>query len=170
AERHQPLADEIHAQITEKGWSETARAFTQTYGEDELDSSNLLLAEYGFIEPTDPRFVSTVEQSLEKLSRDGLMYRYRNHDDFGEPNSAFTVCTFWMVKALASIGRRRDARKLFEELLASANPHGLFGEDLDFETRRHLGNFPQAYSHLALIDCAHALSSEDDDERGPMQV
>ncbi|MEO0660164.1 MAG: glycoside hydrolase family 15 protein [Planctomycetota bacterium] len=170
AERHQPLADEIHAQITEKGWSETARAFTQTYGEDDLDSSNLLLAEYGFVEPTDPRFVSTVEQTLEKLSRDGLMYRYRNHDDFGEPNSAFTVCTFWMVKALASIGRRRDARRLFETLLASANTHGLFGEDLDFETRRHLGNFPQAYSHLALIDCAHALSGDDDDERGPMQV
>jgi GH15 family glucan-1,4-alpha-glucosidase len=164
AAAHRPLADEIHADICEKGWSDAAKAFTQTYGSDELDSSNLLMAEYGFIDPKDPRFVSTVEQSQAQLCRDGLMYRYRNKDDFGEPNSAFTVCSFWMVKALASIGRRRDARKMFEDLLACANPHGLFGEDLDFATRRHLGNFPQAYSHLALIDCAHALGGDDEDD------
>ena len=161
---YQPLADEIHAQICQKGWSDSARAFTQTYGVDELDASNLLMAEYGFIEPRDPRFVSTVEQSLTHLCRDGLMYRYRNKDDFGEPQSAFTVCSFWMVKALAAIGRRREARVMFENLLSCANPHGLFGEDLDFKTRRQLGNFPQAYSHLALIDCAHELGDEEDDD------
>jgi GH15 family glucan-1,4-alpha-glucosidase len=92
------------------------------------------------------------------------MYRYRNQDDFGEPKSAFTVCSFWMVKALAAVGRQKDARAIFENLLGCANPHGLFGEDLDFETRRHLGNFPQAHSHLALIDCAHELDGDDEDE------
>lgn len=154
---HQGLADEIHADICEKGWNEEVQAFTQVYGGRDLDSSNLLLGQYGFIDPKDPRFVSTVERSEQDLCRDGLMYRYRNADDFGEPSSAFTVCSFWMVKALASVGRRGDAEAMFGNLLACANPHGLYGEDLDFETRRHLGNFPQAYSHLALIDCAMAL-------------
>ena len=88
------------------------------------------------------------------------MYRYKNRDDFGQPSSAFTVCSFWMVKALASIGRRKEARAMFERLLACANPKGLFGEDLDFKTHRQLGNFPQAYSHLALIDCGVELGDD----------
>jgi GH15 family glucan-1,4-alpha-glucosidase len=92
------------------------------------------------------------------------MFRYRNQDDFGVPQSAFTVCSFWLVKALASIGRREEARELFETLLNAANDHGLYGEDLDFATRRQLGNFPQAYSHLALIDCALELSRGEDNE------
>ncbi len=161
---HQALADEIHADVCQRGWNEKVQAFTQCYENEYLDASNLLMAQYGFIDPNDPRFVSTVNQSEKKLCRDGLMYRYRNPDDFGEPSSAFTVCSFWMVKALAAIGRRADARAMFENLLACANPHGLYGEDLDFETRRHLGNFPQAYSHLALIDCAMELDHDYDEE------
>lgn len=161
---HEDLAYEIHHHICQHGWNEEMQAFTQAYGSDDLDASNLLLAHYGFVEPLDPRFVSTVEQCEKYLCRNGLMYRYKNRDDFGEPTSAFTVCSFWMVKALTAIGRRGDARRMFERLLASANPHGLFAEDLDFETNRQLGNFPQAYSHLALIDCALDLDHVDDDE------
>ena len=118
------------------------------------------MAEYGFIDPMDTRFISTVELSDKELCRDGLMYRYRNHDDFGEPSSAFTVCSFWMVKALARSGKRKEAKERFDTLLGYANPNGLYGEDLDFDTKRHLGNFPQAYSHLALIDCALELAED----------
>jgi len=146
------------------GWNEEKGAFVQSYGVSDLDASNLLMAEYGFLSVTDPRFIATVERTQEELCVDGLMYRYRNQDDFGEPQSAFTVCSFWLVKALASIKRRAEARKLFESLLEAANGHGLYGEDLDFKTRRHLGNFPQAYSHLALIDCALELSKEEDSD------
>lgn len=156
------LAAEMHKDICEHGWSDEAGAFTQSYGVVDLDASNLLLADYGFLEPTDPRFIKTVERTEQELGRDGLLYRYKNKDDFGLPSSAFTVCSFWLVKALALIGKRKKARHLFEQLLAAANPHGLFGEDLDFKTRRQLGNFPQAYSHLALIDCALELDGEDE--------
>ncbi|MGK0186911.1 MAG: GH15 family glucan-1,4-alpha-glucosidase [Verrucomicrobiales bacterium] len=163
AEQHVALLEDIYVDICDHGWNEEIGAFTQSYGSTELDSSNLLMAEYGFIEVDDPRFVSTVDLTLKELCRDGLMYRYKNHDDFGEPSSAFTVCSFWMVKALAVIGRRNEARAMFDTLLAAANPHGLYGEDLDFSSRRQLGNFPQAYSHLALIDCALELEKEDDE-------
>lgn len=162
ANDHRPLLEEMHDRICENGWNEEKGAFVQSYDSNDLDASNLLMAEYGFIEPTDPRFVSTVEKSLQELCVDGLMYRYRNQDDFGEPQSAFTVCSFWMVKALASVNRLDEAQKLFNSLLDAANDHGLYGEDLDFKTRRHLGNFPQAYSHLALIDCALELSKWED--------
>ncbi len=162
ASAHRHLLDEMHGEICKSGWNEDKGAFVQSYGGSDLDASNLLMAEYGFIEPGDPRFVATVERTQTELCVDGLMYRYRNQDDFGEPQSAFTVCSFWLVKALVSIKRRNEARKLFESLLKAANGHGLYGEDLDFRTRRHLGNFPQAYSHLALIDCALELSKEED--------
>ncbi len=159
---HQSVLEHMHEDICKRGWNAQKGAFVQSYGVSDLDASNLLMAEYGFIEPTDPRFVDTVERTLDELCVDGLMYRYRNQDDFGEPQSAFTVCSFWLVKALASIKRRNEARELFESLLKSANGHGLYGEDLDFKTRRHLGNFPQAYSHLALIDCALELSKDEE--------
>ena len=164
ADEQRPLLAEIHADICKRGWSDEKGAFVQSYGVSDLDASNLLMAEYGFMEPTDPRFIATVERTQKELCVDGLMYRYRNQDDFGEPQSAFTVCSFWLVKALVSIKRTAEAKKLFESLLAAANGHGLYGEDLDFKTRRHLGNFPQAYSHLALIDCALELSKQEDND------
>jgi GH15 family glucan-1,4-alpha-glucosidase len=162
ADARRPLLEQIRADILERGWNHDKGAFVQSYGSNDMDASNLLLAEYGFIEPEDPRFIATVGRTQTELCVNGLMYRYRNQDDFGEPRSAFTVCSFWLVKALASIKRRDEARRLFESLLAAANGHGLYGEDLDFKSRRHLGNFPQAYSHLALIDCALELSKEED--------
>jgi GH15 family glucan-1,4-alpha-glucosidase len=164
ANKTRPLLEEIHAEVCDRGWNADKGAFVQSYGVTDLDASNLLMAEYGILPPSDPRFIATVERSQQELCINGLMFRYRNCDDFGTPESAFTVCSFWLVKALASIGRRDEARTLFESLLRAANGHGLYGEDLDFNTRRHLGNFPQAYSHLALIDCALELSREEDDE------
>jgi GH15 family glucan-1,4-alpha-glucosidase len=80
------------------------------------------------------------------------MYRYKNNDDFGKPKSAFTICSFWLINALIKIGRKEEAEKKFNELLSYSNHLGLFSEDIDFETKRLLGNFPQAYSHLALIE------------------
>jgi GH15 family glucan-1,4-alpha-glucosidase len=163
ADAHRTLREEIHHDVCSKGWNNEIKAFTQTYDSADLDSANLLMAEYGFIDPMDTRFISTVELSDKELCRDGLMYRYRNHDDFGEPASAFTVCSFWMVKALARSGKRKEAKERFHNLLGYANPNGLYGEDLDFVTKRHLGNFPQAYSHLALIDCALELAEDHHD-------
>lgn len=164
ARMQEEVLQEIHDNIHQNGWDAQKGAFVQAYGSDDLDASNLLMAEYGFIEPDDERFVSTVQRSREELCQNGLMYRYKNQDDFGEPESAFTVCSFWLVKALVQIKERDDARELFEKLLSLSNEHQLYGEDLDFKSFRHLGNFPQAYCHLALIDCALALSREEDDE------
>jgi GH15 family glucan-1,4-alpha-glucosidase len=161
AANHVQLRDRIHYTICEKGWNDEIGAFTQAYGEKYLDSSNLLMADLGFIDGEDPRFQATVNLCEKELCRNGLMYRYKNADDFGAPSSAFTVCSFWMVKALVQSGRRNDAREMFDRLVSASNPLGLYGEDLDFETLRHLGNFPQAYSHLALIDCALLLEHEN---------
>jgi GH15 family glucan-1,4-alpha-glucosidase len=89
------------------------------------------------------------------------MYRYRNKDDFGLPTSSFTICTFWLIKSLYKIGEQKEAYTLFDQLLSYSNHVGLFSEDIDFKSKRLLGNFPQAYSHLALIETAILLSGED---------
>jgi GH15 family glucan-1,4-alpha-glucosidase len=153
--------DTIKRDILSKGWNEELQAFTQYYGGDGLDAANLLMADYGFLATDDPRYVQTVRQTQAILSKDGLMYRYRSCDDFGEPSSSFTVCSFWMIKSLFLIGERAEAEEMFQRLLGYGNHLGLFSEDLDFTTKRLLGNFPQAYSHLALIDTAIILSGQD---------
>ena len=160
AEQHVPLLEDIYMDICEQGWNESIGAFTHAYGSTELDAANLLMAEYGFLEHDDPRFISTVDLTHKELCQNGLMHRYKTKET---TTSAVTVCSFWMVKALSIIGRRKEAREMFDDLLAAANPHGLYGEDLDFTSRRQLGNFPQAYSHLALIDCALELEKDDHD-------
>jgi GH15 family glucan-1,4-alpha-glucosidase len=153
--------DTIKRDILSKGWNEKLQAFTQYYGGDGLDAANLLMADYGFLAADDPRYVQTVRQTQAFLSKDGLMYRYRSRDDFGEPSSSFTVCSFWMIKSLFLIGERAEAEEMFRRMLGYGNHLGLFSEDLDFTTKRLLGNFPQAYSHLALIDTAIVLSGQD---------
>lgn len=168
ADQHRPVADAIKADVLERGWSDALGAFSQSYGSDEPDASNLLMVDYGMLAPDDPRYVATVERTWEVLGRgEGLLMRYRAADDFGDPSSAFTICCFWGVKALIHIGQIDRARAAFERLLADRNHLGLLGEDLHLTTRRQLGNFPQAYSHLALIDTAMALgdatSGWDDD-------
>lgn len=151
------LADNIKKDVLKKGWSEKRQAFTQAYESNVLDAANLLMAPYGFIDPKDPKYVSTVQVSERELSKNGLMYRYKNEDDFGLPKSSFTVCTFWLIKALHQIGEKQKAIEYFDHILGETNHLGLYSEDMDFETKELLGNFPQGYSHLALIDTAITL-------------
>ncbi len=157
-ERWMLLRDRIHNDIYQNAWNEEKQAYTQSYGSPDLDASTLLMEPYGFIEATDPRFVSTVMATEKELCNDGLMYRYKNKDDFGLPSSSFTICSFWFINSLYKIGEQEKAKKLFDQLLGYSNHLGLFSEDIDFKTKRLLGNFPQAYSHLALIETAANFS------------
>ena len=153
-------AELIKTDVLLQGWKEEIQSFSQTYCNTELDSSLLLMEVYGFIDATDLRYKQTVDAIYRKLMYKGLMFRYNNVDDFGIPSSAFTICTFWMVRALYVTGRQAEALTLFETLLSYSNHLGLFSEDLDFDTKSQLGNFPQAYSHLALINTAMLFGEE----------
>lgn len=163
-ERWRQLEQEIKMDILDHAWNEQKQAFTQSYGSEALDASVLLMESYGFIPARDPKYISTVKAIEKELSNDGLMYRYRNADDFGLPSSSFTICTFWFINALFKIGETNKARTLFDQLLSYSNHLGLFSEDIDFKTKRLLGNFPQAYSHLALIECAVNFSGKEADD------
>ncbi|MGF1556049.1 glycoside hydrolase family 15 protein [Paucihalobacter sp.] len=159
------LEAEIKNDILRQAWNDDVKAFTQSYGSKYLDASVLLMENYGFIEAKDPKYISTVLAIEKELSFDGLMYRYKNEDDFGLPSSSFTICTFWFINSLYKIGEQRKAKKMFDQLLTYSNHLGLFSEDIDFKTKRLLGNFPQAYSHLALIETAINLSEITEEER-----
>lgn len=150
--------DQIKANILKKGRDSQTNALTQFYGSTSMDAANLLAQQYGFLSSKDPVYVDTVLHTYEKLSKDGLMYRYNSPDDFGQPKSSFTVCTFWMIKSLYLIGREKEAIEMFEQVLKYSNHLGLFSEDIDFKSKRLLGNFPQGYSHIALLDTALTLS------------
>jgi GH15 family glucan-1,4-alpha-glucosidase len=152
------IKEEIRADIERCGWSEERRAYTQYYGSADLDASLLLMEKVGYCAADAERYVSTVRAIQAELCRDGLMYRYRNKDDFGLPRSAFIVCSFWMAEALYKIGEREKAAAMFERLLGFANPLGLFSEDILFDSHELTGNFPQGYSHLALINTAVMLN------------
>ncbi|UOB17824.1 glycoside hydrolase family 15 protein [Abyssalbus ytuae] len=158
------IEKEIRNDILTNAWNEEVGAFTQSYGSKDMDASVLLMEPYGFIDARDEKYVSTVKAIERELSYEGLMYRYKNKDDFGLPSSSFTICTFWFINALYKIGERKKAISLFEQLLSYSNHLGLFSEDIDFKTKRLLGNFPQAYSHLALIETATNLSRLTEEE------
>lgn len=163
-EKWEQLEATIKNDIMENAWNEKVQAFTQSYSSDDLDASVLLMESYGFIDAKDPRYLATVLAIEKELSNGGLLYRYKNKDDFGLPTSSFTICTFWFINSLYKIGERKKAKALFEQLLSYSNHLGLFSEDIDFKTKRLLGNFPQAYSHLALIETAINLSNITDEE------
>ena len=154
-----PIQIAIKNDIETNAWNEKVKAYTQSYGSDYLDASVLLIEQYGFIKAKEERYISTVNAIEKELAFDGLLYRYKNKDDFGLPTSSFTVCTFWFIKSLIKIGQLKKAKKYFDNLLNYSNHLGLFSEDIDFKTKRLLGNFPQAYSHLALIDTALSFNS-----------
>ncbi len=162
ADQWQIIADKIKNDILTNGWNEEIQSFTQTYANTEMDSSLLLMEEYGFIEATDERFIKTVDSVYKSLYYKGLMFRYNGFDDFGIPTSAFTICTFWLVRALYVVDRKEEAQQIFNNLLSYSNHLGLFSEDLDFDTKRQLGNFPQAYSHLALINTALLITDKEE--------
>jgi GH15 family glucan-1,4-alpha-glucosidase len=165
AEKWLPLEEMIRKDIMEKAWNKDIQAFTQSYGSSDLDASVLLMEAYGIVSADDPKYVSTVKAIGRDLSNNGLLYRYKNKDDFGLPSSSFTICTFWYINSLYKIGECSEAEKQFEKLLAYSNHLGLFSEDIDFDTKRLLGNFPQAYSHLALIETAINLSKITHEEK-----
>lgn len=163
-EKWTKLEQEIKEDILAHSWNKKVNAFTQSYGSSHLDASVLLMESYGFIHAKDPKFVSTVRAIEENLCNDGLLYRYKNEDDFGLPSSSFTICTFWFINSLFKIGEEEKAMRHFDKLLSYSNHLGLFSEDIDFKTKRLLGNFPQAYSHLALIECALNFSRKESEE------
>ena len=152
------IADTIKEDVLKSGWNEDLQTFTQTYDNLHVDASLLLMEEYGFIDADDPKFKKTVIAVKNGLHHEGLMYRYLNEDDFGKPSSSFTICTFWLIQAMFKIGMEDEAKVIFDSLLKCGNHVGLFSEDIDFATKRLLGNFPQAYSHLALINTAALFS------------
>lgn len=154
------IANDIKEDVFRNGWKENIQSFSQSYSNNELDASLLLMADYGFISNTDDKFIKTVVAVKKALFYEGLMYRYINKDDFGIPSSSFTICTFWLIQALYQIGMKEDAKSIFDNLLKCGNHLGLFSEDIDFKTKRLLGNFPQVYSHLALINTASLFSKE----------
>ncbi|MCI2263332.1 glycoside hydrolase family 15 protein [Xanthomonas indica] len=151
-------ADRIHARVLAEAWSAELGHFTDTFNGHRLDASLLLLADIGFIAPDDPRFIATVEAIGRDLKHGDALYRYVAPDDFGEPETSFTICTFWYIDALAAIGRKEEARELFERILARRNHLGLLSEDLAFDNGEAWGNFPQTYSHVGLIIAAMRLS------------
>ncbi len=152
-------AQVMHTRITAQAWSEERKAFAESYGGRDLDASVLLMAEVGFIQGTDPRFVATVD-ALEKHLCDGpYMRRYEAADDFGKPETAFNICTFWRIDALARIGRVAQAKDIFESMLAARNPLGLLSEDTHPVTGDMWGNFPQTYSMVGIINAAVRLSA-----------
>lgn len=152
-------ADGIRANILERAWNPARQAFVAALdGTDDLDASLLLLPELGFIDGADPRFVATLDTIGRELREGDLLFRYRHKDDFGRPETAFTVCAFWHVNALAAAGRMAEARAQFESLLARRNHLGLLSEDIHPETGQLWGNFPQTYSMVGIIACALRLS------------
>jgi GH15 family glucan-1,4-alpha-glucosidase len=156
--RWETVEQTIRKDIMDNAWNEKVQAFTQSYHSDDLDASVLLMESYGFIDAKHPKYVSTVKAIERDLCFEGLLYRYKNQDDFGLPSSSFTICTFWFINSLYKIGEEQKAKEQFDKLLSYSNHLGLFSEDIDFKTKRLLGNFPQAYSHLALIETAINLS------------
>ncbi len=153
------LAAKIKADILVRGWSEKKQAFTMAYGTENMDAANLLMLHYGFLKPDDPRMISTVRQTYKDLAKNNLLFRYTAEDDFGVPENAFIVCTFWMINAMYLIGEEKKAREMFENIMSCANRHGLFSEDVEMATRRLTGNFPQGYSHLAFVQTVLLLET-----------
>ena len=158
----QTHANVMQARILRESWSEERQAFAESFGGRNLDASVLLMIEVGFIDPQDPRFIATVD-ALEKHLCDGpYMRRYEAPDDFGKPETAFNICTFWRIDALARIGRKDEARAIFETMLAARNPLGLLSEDTHPVTGEMWGNFPQTYSMVGIINAAVRLSKNWD--------
>ena len=151
-------AARIHEVVCARSWNAALDSFASTMDGDGLDASLLLLHEVGFLAADDPRFAGTVRAIERDLRRGNFIYRYVERDDFGTPSNAFLVCTFWYIDALAAVGRRDEARALFENVLACRNRHGLLSEDVDPDTHEQWGNFVQTYSMVGLISAAIRLS------------
>lgn len=158
AEVWQERADLIHQHIEAAAWRPDTRRMSATFAGDDLDASVLQLLDLRFLSPDDPRFVDTLAAVEEGLRRGSHMLRYATEDDFGIPETAFNVCTFWLIEALHFTGRGDEARALFEEMLSRRTSAGLLSEDIDPENGELWGNYPQTYSLVGIINCAVLLS------------
>ncbi|MFJ6698439.1 glycoside hydrolase family 15 protein [Streptomyces sp. NPDC091272] len=170
AARWRAMRDEVHREVCEKGYDPARNTFTQSYGSAELDAATLLIPQVGFLPPDDPRVVGTVEAVRAELGRNGgFIQRYSSDETLeghrvdGLPGGegAFLVCSFWLADALLLTGRVKEARELFDRLLALRNDVGLLAEEYDPVAGRQLGNFPQAFSHIGLVGTAQALAREE---------
>jgi GH15 family glucan-1,4-alpha-glucosidase len=167
-EKWRALRDTICGEILKNGWSEKRQSFVQSFGSEALDASLLLVPLVGLLPPEDQRVVSTIEAIRKELVEDGLVLRYRPEetaDGIGGREGTFLVCSFWLADALCMIGRIDEAQELFETLLSLRNDLGLLAEEYDPLTRRQLGNFPQAFSHIGIVNTANNLASV----RGPAE-
>jgi GH15 family glucan-1,4-alpha-glucosidase len=157
-DRWKRTRDEIRQAIEEHGYNERIGAFVQTFGSDTLDAALLAIPRVGFLPATDPRVLSTINQIQQHLLQDGQVYRYRSADGLPGGEGAFLLCTFWLVDALALAGRMDEAQQLFDRARGLANDVGLFSEEIDPKTGEFLGNFPQGFTHLALMRAAADLA------------
>jgi GH15 family glucan-1,4-alpha-glucosidase len=153
----------LRKHILAEAWDEKQGALTGAFGEPALDASVLLVSELGLLPPNDPRFIKTCETIGRELMLNGRIMRYTAPDDFGAPETAFLACNFWYMDALGQIGRKAEARDLFESILASRNAYGLLSEDIHPETGELWGNLPQTYSMAGIIKTATRLSSSWED-------
>jgi GH15 family glucan-1,4-alpha-glucosidase len=154
--------DRICDEILRNGWSEKRKSFVQYYGGEALDAALLMIPTVGFLPADDPRVISTVDAIKRDLMEDGLLMRYRpeeTEDGIAGGEATFIVCTFWLADALCMTGRYDEAEEIFERLLGLRNDLGLLAEEYDPRARRQLGNFPQAFSHVGLINTANNLIS-----------
>ncbi|AMO23054.1 glycoside hydrolase family 15 protein [Ramlibacter solisilvae] len=152
-------ADVVRERILREAWCDSRQAFAESFGGRDLDASVLLMAEVNFIDPNDARFISTVHALEDALCDGPYMRRYEAADDFGKPETSFNICTFWRIDALSRIGRKAEAREIFEVMLKNRNPLGLLSEDTHPVTGEMWGNFPQTYSMVGLINAAVRLSA-----------
>ncbi|MFD0358313.1 glycoside hydrolase family 15 protein [Streptomyces sp. NPDC127110] len=163
--RWRAMRDEVHRDVCDKGYDPERGTFTQYYGSRELDAATLLIPRVGFLPPDDPRVIGTVDAVRAELGSSGLVRRYSTEgpsvDGLPGDEGTFLACSFWMVDALHMTGRTKEARELFEKLLAVRNDVGLLAEEYDTRAGRQLGNFPQAFSHVGLVNTAIALSAAE---------
>ncbi|MCQ4083387.1 glycoside hydrolase family 15 protein [Streptomyces sp. RB6PN25] len=163
-DRWRRMRDEVHREVCERGYDKERNTFTQYFGSKELDAATLLIPQVGFLPATDPRVIGTVDAIRDELNHGGFVRRYTIDDSQsssvdGLPGSegAFLACSFWLADALSATGRQKEARELFEQLLSLRNDVGLLAEEWDPVTGRQLGNFPQAFSHIGLVNTAMTL-------------
>jgi GH15 family glucan-1,4-alpha-glucosidase len=160
SDRWRKVRDAIHAEVCDKGFNTGRNSFTQYYGGKTMDASLLLMPQVGFLPPDDPRIAGTIKAVEQDLLKDGFVQRYATDatdDGVGGTEGAFLACSFWLADAYVLTGRRKEAVALFERLLSLRNHLGLLSEEYDPVRKRLIGNFPQGFSHLGLINTAHNL-------------
>ncbi len=154
--------DQIRDAILTRGWSDRANAFTQSFGSDDLDASSLMVPLVAFLPADDPRVLATINATEEHLTDErGLIYRYRSYDGLEGNEGTFLLCTFWLAQALAQAGQPARARSVFERAAAFVNDVGLLAEEVDPVSGELLGNFPQAFSHIGLVNAAWAICESE---------